>query len=930
MAVVRDRMKRLFSDARSRLVIILTAGIMLAGIVLGYFYFRHPVTGPASTAQLTNAPGTIQSIPGSQAPTEQYAKLVEEDNKKKAAEALKNSGSSIPTISTLGQIGQGTEVPQQGGLGFAGLSQQNQFGGQGKPLWFDELTRNNCSPTAVQAAIKGGAKIEDLKKAGCTASQLRAAGISASDMKVGGFDVAALKTAGYSALDMKNAGFSAADLRKGGVSGCELRSAGFTAGQLKDGGYSDDELRGAGYTPEDIKTATGIPAGMTADDIRKAGCSTEALKQERAAGVSAAAIHKIAGCSAAQLKAAGYSAKDLKDAGFSAKDLKDAGYSAKDLKDAGFTAGELRDAGFSAKDLKDAGFTPKELKDAGFSAKDLKDAGFSAKDLKDAGFPIQDLVKAGFTDDQLKNAGVSDGDLAAAKALASGLPKGWTADQIAKAGCTQAALTKEREAGVSAAEIRKIAGCSAAQLKAAGYTAKELKDAGFTAGELKAAGFSAKDLKDAGFTAKDLKDAGFSAADLKAAGFSAKDLKDAGFTAKDLKDAGFSAADLKAAGFSAADLKNAGFSAKELKDAGFTAAQLKDAGFSAGQLLAAGFTPSALKAAGFTPEQLKAAGLSNGILKQAGFSDKDLGIVPPPVENPLTATTPQPSNQDNADKRFQEIAARQNAQLALQQQEQRKQALIANMSAQMGTLTAQWQPVTQTYVAGQALPAKGAGTEGGSAAGALNAKGDKVDQPLAPGGVLVKAGDIMYAVLSNTVNSDEDGPVMAEIVGGPFKGGKLLGRFNRPAQAKTVMLSFTTLSLPDRRRTINISAIAIDPNTARIALASHVDSHYLLRYGTLFGSSFMQGLGQAFQTQGATITLGTPTGTAVSTQAQRTFTDNLVVSLQAVGSRVGTQTAPYFNTPPTVTVNSGTSLGILFSNDTEVPAADLEAKTTKQ
>ena len=61
----------------------------------------------------------------------------------------------------------------------------------------------------------------------------------------------------------------------------------------------------------------------------------------------------------------------------------------------------------------------------------------------------------------------------------------------------------------------------------------------------------------------------------------------------------------------------------------------------------------------------------------------------------------------------------------------------------------------------------------------------------------MKAGDIMFAVLDTSINTDEKNtPIMARIVGGPYKGGKLIGRFT--LTDKRVMLSFNLLNLPDR------------------------------------------------------------------------------------------------------------------------------------
>ena len=49
-----------------------------------------------------------------------------------------------------------------------------------------------------------------------------------------------------------------------------------------------------------------------------------------------------------------------------------------------------------------------------------------------------------------------------------------------------------------------------------------------------------------------------------------------------------------------------------------------------------------------------------------------------------------------------------------------------------------------------------------------------------------------------------------------------------------------------------IQAVAIDPQTARTALAGQINNHYLLKYGTLFASSFLQGVGSSLQAVNST------------------------------------------------------------------------------
>lgn len=1017
MAGRKENLKSLFSNTRSRVIIIFTAVLLILAVVIGYVKLRAINTGPSASANLSQAPGGIQSIPGVLDPTAQYAKLQEEQNLTQAQQAEKSGGSAIPTIIRTQALGEGVGVigsqNGQSGVGFATLSRENQEGNQ-RSLWIQALQNGSCSKSIVTKIVSEGAQLSDLK-AGCSCAQLKDNGYNLHDLNQI-CPCKELKAAGYNARQLKDAGYTATRLRDCGFTACELRSAGFTAQEMKDAGFSDGELKGAGFTDAEITKASGLPDGFLAADVLKAGCSVEALTKLRKQGVSASAIRRISGCTAAQLKAAGFTAKELRDAGFSAADLKKAGFTAEELRAAGYTARDLLNAGFTPEDLARAGYTAAQIKEAeaelppGITPADVKKAGCdvdvlkkeraagvsaalikqyagcSAEALKAAGFTDADLANAGFTaqqisaatpltDAQIKAAGcdptqlkklfvagvsakrIKDLNGCSADALKNAgfdakslldagytpaelLAAGFTAGDLANAGlspadilaagrvsdCSVDSLKKARAAGVSAATIKKTLGCSAKALKDAGYTAKELKDAGFTAAELKNAGFSARELKDAGFSPKELKDAGFSAKELKDAGFTAADLKAAGFSAKDLKDAGFTAAQLKAAGFSAKDLKDAGFSAKDLKDAGFSADDLKAAGYTAADLKSAGFNAAQLKAAGFIASDLKDAGFSPAELKLAGFTPEQsqvAGLGAPNVQQGTfsVGSVPRPGGataQDAAGstQQLQAILNRQNQQMAEQKYQQKIQQRSSDMLSAANQALAEWKNVSaQAYTAGNQQDEKAAANAavGGAANNPQGMEGNSANQAS-----IIKTGDILFAVMDTAVNSDEPGPILATIVSGKLKGTKLIGSFNLPSNANKMVITFNTMSIPGASKTTSISAYAIDPDTARTALSSKTNHHYMMRYGALFASSFLEGFGNAFQSANTTVTVGGTGGgnnVTVSNGVGRSTLENAVIGLATVGKTWGQQAQQIFNTPTTVEVYAGSPLGILFTQD---------------
>ncbi len=182
--------------------------------------------------------------------------------------------------------------------------------------------------------------------------------------------------------------------------------------------------------------------------------------------------------------------------------------------------------------------------------------------------------------------------------------------------------------------------------------------------------------------------------------------------------------------------------------------------------------------------------------------------------------------------------------------------------------------------------------------------------------VIIKAGTVLYGVLDTAINSDESGPVLATIVSGKYKGARLLGKIQLPANASKIIINFSTMSLPKKKESLGIEAYAIDPETARTAFASDVDNHYLLRYGSLFASSFMEGFGKAVGQQGTTIT--DPNGTQTQSKPELSPKQQVYSALGTMGEKWSKQVEPLFKTPVTVTVEQGLGVGILFMRDADV------------
>ncbi len=840
-----------------------------------------------------------------------------------SAQALKNAGFDAKDLLDAGFM------PQQ--LAAAGFTAAQLRAAQSMS---DNLIRaSGCDPAKLKMLLIQGVSAKRIHELnGCDAQALKNAGFDAKALADAGFTPQQLLAAGFTAAEVqatqppedktiRAAGCDPAKLNglmlrgvsakrihdMNGCSAAALKKAGFDVKALADAGFTPQQLLAAGFTPEDISTTQPVDDNM----VRTAGCDPTKLSALMGRGVSAKRIYDLNGCSAAALKAAGFSANELLDAGFTPQQLLAVGFKPEEMRVIASSASSVDD-----NKVRKAGCDPTKLKQLaaqgataqqihtlnGCSLDVLKAAGFDAKSLADAGFTPAQLLAAGFTPAQLIHAGLSPAGVIAA---------GRTAD------CSVASLQAARALGVSAATLKKTLGCSAEAMKNAGFTPLELKNAGFTAAELKNAGFSAGDLNSAGFSAKELRAVGYSAKQLRDAGYNAQQLNDAGFSATDLKDAGFSAAQLKAAGLSAAALKSAGFSAAELMKAGLSTSDLKAAGFTADQLKKAGLSDKELQAAGFSSQESALAGLAAVDTQPA---------VPSIVTTipSIDGTVPGKSGADVANaKQLQAILNKQQTQAAEQRYQQKIQQRSSVMTAAANQAMQGWKSVpAQQYVATSVK-------EKNVAAGGANAQGGYglAQNSLAGGGdlangkesvAIVRTGDVLFAVIDTSINSDEPGPILATIVSGKLKGAKLIGSFNLPSNADQMVISFNTLSIPGAAKTVSISAYAIDPNTARTALSSQTDHHYLMRYGSLFAATFLEGFGNAFQSANTTITVGGTGGTSnttVSNGIGRSTLENAVIGLATLGKAWGQVAMQQMSRPTTVEVFSGTGVGVLFTQD---------------
>ena len=187
---------------------------------------------------------------------------------------------------------------------------------------------------------------------------------------------------------------------------------------------------------------------------------------------------------------------------------------------------------------------------------------------------------------------------------------------------------------------------------------------------------------------------------------------------------------------------------------------------------------------------------------------------------------------------------------------------------------------------------------------ALNGTDAQKTSAVAP---FLKPGDILYAVNRVSLDSDAPGPAMVEVVEGPYRGAKVIGSFKRLNEH--LVLTFEQI-VTDKGITYKIKGYAIDPNTDRTAVRTDVDTHFFQRWGGIIAASFLEGFGEAVANRGASSYNNAWGGG--SSMPKYNVTEEAFIAAGKVGQRMANVFENRFGMAPTVTLKSGTDMGVLI------------------
>jgi|GEM_PF-5868899 len=192
------------------------------------------------------------------------------------------------------------------------------------------------------------------------------------------------------------------------------------------------------------------------------------------------------------------------------------------------------------------------------------------------------------------------------------------------------------------------------------------------------------------------------------------------------------------------------------------------------------------------------------------------------------------------------------------------------------------------------------------------------DQPVAPSRLLAaQAGEILYAELVTTANSDVGGPVVADllIAEGPLTGGRLIGEFQR--RGLYLDVRFRRIALKSGQ-TLAFNAVALDVVSSEIGVRSSVDRRLIQRYGVPFIASFLQGLGAAAARTTSTTRLGEG-DTVIIDENEFSAGEIALAGVSEGAGRIAADLANVAQTvQPLVTLKRGSGVGILLLDDLEI------------
>lgn len=203
------------------------------------------------------------------------------------------------------------------------------------------------------------------------------------------------------------------------------------------------------------------------------------------------------------------------------------------------------------------------------------------------------------------------------------------------------------------------------------------------------------------------------------------------------------------------------------------------------------------------------------------------------------------------------------------------QALTRTMRTQIDQLISQWNPVQMNVVTGaqDRRPPQSASQNNDQQAEEVDAK------------VIVPAGSVYYGQMLMEANSDIPGPIMAQVLTGPFAGGRAIGTFE--TYRNHLAIRFKTIAI--RNKQFQVDILALDPNTTLGGVVTEVDPRYFSRVLLPAAAAFIKAYGDTIAEPASTTTVDSGSGSSVTTnnQEKNDSRDAMYKGMSEAASRVG-------------------------------------------
>ena len=174
--------------------------------------------------------------------------------------------------------------------------------------------------------------------------------------------------------------------------------------------------------------------------------------------------------------------------------------------------------------------------------------------------------------------------------------------------------------------------------------------------------------------------------------------------------------------------------------------------------------------------------------------------------------------------------------------------------------------------------------------------------------IIVPAGSVDYAQLLTKIDTDVPGPILAQVLSGPFSGGRMIGTISKAKDF--VVIRFNTVV----KDTVSysIDAVAVDQNTTLAGMATSVNHHYMVKIVLPAAAAFLTGYSAALA-QPAQQQTATAGGGVTATQSQSSTKQSMFRGLQVAASTVSGDLTKMASEPTTIIVAKGTTMGVFYT-----------------